>query len=405
MTYQAFELERWQSDWEQKVEINIADSGVEPVALGELLPDGLDGVLGHHLHYPEVNGTLLLRERIAALYPDCSPDQVLVTVGAAEANSLIAHTLLAAGDEAVVMEPGYQQIRGLALNLGATVRSFPLRRDDGWRPDVDALHHAVGPRTRLISINSPNNPTGVILSARELDAIAEVADRAGAWLHADEVYRGSELDGPEAPTAWGRSERVLAVGSLSKAYGLSGLRIGWIVAPEPLIAELWRRHEYATIAAASLSMLLAERALAEPMRTRAARSPEAARAARPGDARRLGRRQRRPRRAGAARVDRARLPPAPAPSRLGRRGHRDPRAGVGARRPRQLPRRRRPPAAQPRARPRPHRRGARPHRRRAARPLNGQSSGVRMIAPSGGSVTSAEWYWFIHGLSSASTPP
>jgi aspartate/methionine/tyrosine aminotransferase len=268
MTYHAFELERWQSDWEQKVEINIADSGVEPVALGELLPDGLDAVLGHHLHYPEVNGTLLLRERIAALYPDCRPDQVLVTVGAAEANSLIAHTLLAAGDEAVVMEPGYQQIRGLALNLGVTVRSFPLRGDDGWRPDVEALHHAVGPRTRLISVNSPNNPTGVILSARELDAIAEVADRAGAWLHADEVYRGSELDGPEAPTAWGRSERVLAVGSLSKAYGLSGLRIGWIVAPEPLIAELWRRHEYATIAAASLSMLLAERALAEPMRTR-----------------------------------------------------------------------------------------------------------------------------------------
>ena len=267
-TYAAFELERWQSDWEHEVEVNLADSGVAPVTLGELLAGGPDGLGDHPLHYPEVNGTRLLRERIAALHPACRPEQVLVTVGAAEANGLVAQTLLRPGDRAVVMQPGYQQVRGLAANLGATVVDVPLRQDEGWRLDLDALDRAVGPGTRLISITTPNNPTGTVLGEDELDAVVAIAERAGAWLHSDEVYRGSELDGPPAPSAWNRHERVLAVGSLSKAYGLSGLRIGWVVAPEHLVQDLWRRHEYATIAAASLSMALAERALDEPVRAR-----------------------------------------------------------------------------------------------------------------------------------------
>ncbi len=267
-SYLPFELERWQSDWELAVEINLADSGVAPVALGELLGDGLDGVLEHPLHYPEVNGTRALRERIAAQYQDCAAENVLVTVGAAEANALVAQTLLEAGGAAVVMRPGYQQISGLAHNLGAEVHAFPLLVDDGWRADLDALDTAAGPQTALISINTPNNPTGTVLSEDQLDAVAAIAERSGGWLHSDEVYRGSELDGPEAPTAWGRLERAIVVGSLSKSYGLSGLRIGWVVAPQAMIEALWRRHEYATIAAASLSMLLAERALTEPLRTR-----------------------------------------------------------------------------------------------------------------------------------------
>lgn len=264
----AFELERWQSDFEQEVEINLADSGVAPVTVAELLQGNLDQLSGHHLHYPEVNGTRALRERVAALYPDCSADQVLVTVGGAEANGLVVQTLLDAQQTAVVMQPGYQQVRGLAANLGAPVRDFPLLESDGWRPDLDALANAVTPDVRLVSITTPNNPTGTVLTDAELDAVAALADRVGAWVHSDEVYRGAELDGRPAPTAWGRSDQVVVVGSLSKAYGLSGLRIGWIVASGDLVADLWRRHEYATIAAASLSMALAEVALADPVRGR-----------------------------------------------------------------------------------------------------------------------------------------
>ena len=266
--FASFELERWQSDWEQRVEINVADSGVDPVPLGELLDGDLGALAGHALHYPEVNGTQALRERIAALHPGCRPEQVLVTVGAAEANSLVVQTLVGPGSRVAVMTPGYQQVRGLAANAGADVVDLPLRQDRGWRPDLDAVAAAVRPGTALVSVNTPNNPTGAVLTDAELDAVVAAADRTGAWVHSDEVYRGAELDGPEAPSAWGRSDRVLVVGSLSKAYGLSGLRVGWVVGPEEVVQELWRRHEYATIATGSLSMLLAERALEPATRAR-----------------------------------------------------------------------------------------------------------------------------------------
>ncbi len=264
----SFELERWQSDWEQKVEINIADSGVDPVSLGELLQGDVGRLAEHPLHYPEVNGTERLRKRIAALYSGARPEQVLVTVGAAEANSLVTQLLVSPDDRVAVMTPGYQQVRGLAANAGAQVVDLPLDQDRGWQLDLGVLDEAVRPGTSLISINTPNNPTGALLSDDELDAVIAAADRAGAWVHSDEVYRGSELDGPEAPSAWGRHDRVLVVGSLSKAYGLSGLRVGWVVGPEDVITQLWRRHEYATISTASLSMILAELALEPTTRQR-----------------------------------------------------------------------------------------------------------------------------------------
>jgi aspartate/methionine/tyrosine aminotransferase len=127
------------------------------------------------------------------------------------------------------------------------------------------INLAVTPATRLVSVNTPNNRTGTVLSSDELDGVVAAAERAGAWVHSDEVYAGSELDGAHAPSAWGRYDRVLVVGSLSKAYGLSGLRVGWVVGPRQVVADLWRRHEYATISTASLSMALAERALTEPL--------------------------------------------------------------------------------------------------------------------------------------------
>jgi aspartate/methionine/tyrosine aminotransferase len=122
--------------------------------------------------------------------------------------------------------------------------------------------------TRLVSVTTPNNPTGAVLTSDEIRMIVEACETTGAWLHVDEVYRGSELDGREAPSLFGATSRTAVVGSLSKSYALSGLRIGWIVAPHELITELWRRHEYATISAASVSMYLADLALTEPMRSR-----------------------------------------------------------------------------------------------------------------------------------------
>lgn len=270
MTFQPFALEQWQSEWEHTVEINLADSSVRCAQVREVLGDGaIDRLLDQELFYPQVNGTEALRVRIATLYPGAGTDQVLVTAGASEANQILCQTLLSPGDEVVVMEPGYRQVWGIAQNLGCTVKSFPLLPDQGWRPDLDALEAAVGPRTKLISIVNPNNPTGSVLTPAEAARIEAIAAKAGAWLHVDEVYRGTErLTDEETPGFWGGYERTVVVGSLSKAYGLAGLRVGWLVGPKDLVEAAWRRHEYVVIATAGPSMLLAELALEPAMRAR-----------------------------------------------------------------------------------------------------------------------------------------
>ncbi len=277
MSFVPFELEEWQSRWEASVAYNLADSGVAAVRLGELL-GGADGsepdqaevarLLEMDLHYPPVIGTDLLRERIAA-WMGATPENVLVTVGASEANAILTTTLVGPGDEVVVMEPGYRQVRGIAANAGADVRAFPLDPERSWRPDLAALDGVVTDRTRLIAVTNPNNPAGTILTDAEMDAGVAAARRSGAWLLADEVYRGTErLTDDLTPTFWGRYERTISVGSLSKAFGLPGLRLGWIVAPAELVEAAWRRHEYATIATGMLSMRLGELALEPATRER-----------------------------------------------------------------------------------------------------------------------------------------
>jgi aspartate/methionine/tyrosine aminotransferase len=262
MNFQNFDLEYFQSQFERSVEINLADSSVKCASVSDLLA-GKDPrpLLELPLYYPEVNGTTVLRERIAALYPNASAANVLVTVGAAQANWMVCSTLLEQGDEVIVVSPGYRQVWGLAKNAGCRVKETRLRAENNWRLDLNELESLAGPKTKLISIVNPNNPTGSILSREEMQKIVSICQKTGAWLHADEVYRGTELAGEETPSFWGTYERVICVNSMSKAYGLAGLRIGWAIAEPEMVEELWRRHEYTVIAAAGPSMKLAEIAL------------------------------------------------------------------------------------------------------------------------------------------------
>ncbi len=174
---------------------------------------------------------------------------------------MVCDTLLEPGDEVIVVSPGYRQVWGLARNLGCRVKEAQLRPDNNWRLDLNELESLAGAKTKLISIVNPNNPTGSILSSEEMRRIVHICERTGAWLHADEVYRGTELQGDETPSFWGLYDKVICVNSFSKAYGLAGLRIGWALASPEMIEALWRRHEYAVIAAGGPSMTLAEIAL------------------------------------------------------------------------------------------------------------------------------------------------
>jgi aspartate/methionine/tyrosine aminotransferase len=164
------------------------------------------------------------------------------------------------------MVPNYMQTRGLARAFGAVVREWPLARGNaGWAIDCEALDALISPRTKLIAICNPNNPTGTRFDAHDLDRIAAAASRHGSWILSDEIYRGAERDGRETPTMWGRHDRVVVTSGLSKAYGLPGLRIGWCVAPPPLVASLWSYHDYTTIAPGALNDALARHVL-EPSR-------------------------------------------------------------------------------------------------------------------------------------------
>ncbi len=165
----------------------------------------------------------------AGLAGQCTPDDVLITAGAAEANYLCFRQILNAGDHMVTETPGWPQAAVMARAIGADLTAVRRQEASGWRLDLDALSDAVTPRTKVIFLSNPNNPTGQLLTADDLTRIAGIADRVGAWLIVDEVYAGLEWQGPRAPSIAAIYERGITTGSVSKALGLQGLRTGWMI--------------------------------------------------------------------------------------------------------------------------------------------------------------------------------
>lgn len=270
--FQPFIMERMMSKFEKEVEYNISESGVHPMTVKELIdydPENINRLLDTEINYAHANGIPELRENIAAMYNGATAENVLVTVGAIEANYNTISTLLSPGDEIIVMLPNYMQIWGIAKNLNLNLKTFHLREENGWAPDINELHDHISDNTKLITVCNPNNPTGYILTEEEMDEIVSAASWVDAWILADEVYAGAERSTDEqTPSFYGRYDKVLAVGSLSKAYGLPGLRIGWVVGPVDTTDDIWARHEYTTLSATMLSNHLAAIALSPEVRPR-----------------------------------------------------------------------------------------------------------------------------------------
>jgi aspartate/methionine/tyrosine aminotransferase len=260
-----FILEREMGKWERRVEYNLSESGVHPMTTRELFEDDpgkIDEFLNIEINYPPTNGIAELRNNIAALYPGASPEDVLVTSGAAQANFTAMLTLLDPGDEILVMEPNYMQIWGAGKNLGMKVKTFALRQELDWGFDIDDFHRSVTKDTKLIAVCNPNNPTGHIMSDEERNAVVAAAAKVGAWILSDEVYAGAEHQTDEiTPSLWGEYDRVLAIGSMSKAYAFPGLRIGWVVSNPQMAAQIWARQDYVTICPTILGNKLAAYAL------------------------------------------------------------------------------------------------------------------------------------------------
>jgi aspartate/methionine/tyrosine aminotransferase len=267
MSIELFRMERMQSTWENLVEYDMSESGIRAVTLREMMKLGFDleALLDTPLGYSQSNGTIELRERLAALYPGATADHIEVTNGTSEANYLLALSQLRAGDRFALEVPNYMQLWGVPRSVGAEVDVFHLRpRDDErWEIDWDEFDRAMTKGTKLVYITNPNNPTGSVLTIEEMRRIVAKCESVGAYLIADEVYQGAELSGPITPSFWGMSDRVIVTSGLSKAYGIPGVRIGWIVAPPEVVAQCWTQHDYLTIGPNKLSDALA-RVAVEP---------------------------------------------------------------------------------------------------------------------------------------------
>ncbi|MDP9469609.1 MAG: aminotransferase class I/II-fold pyridoxal phosphate-dependent enzyme [Chloroflexota bacterium] len=271
MKIETFALERWMTTYETKVAYDIAESGICPMTTADLLgimpaeerERTLADLLNLPLGYSEAPGSLDLRSLLAATYENTGPEHILVTTGAIEANFLLLNVLLEPGDHVVAVEPAYQQLGAVARAIGCEVTPWRLRPETGFRYDLEELEGLITSRTRLIVVNTPHNPTGAMLSDAELGRIYDLAVARGARLLSDEAYRWLEIPGGErlAAPIRNRGDAGISVGTLSKPFGLPGLRIGWMAAPADLVAACWAMRDYVSLSPGKLNDALAVLAL------------------------------------------------------------------------------------------------------------------------------------------------
>jgi aspartate/methionine/tyrosine aminotransferase len=255
MKIEDFSLERWLLNPSR---FDLASAGITKLRLGDLTnsidPDML-------MAYGVTNGSLSIRKAVAERYDaNVSPENVLISTGAAEANFLVLYRLLEKEDEFVTFLPTYMQCVGIARSLGAQVRIVPLREELNFKPDINELRKVVTKRTKLIFLVNPNNPTGSILSAEEMQEICEIASQVDAWVLCDGALRGLEVEGQVSSTPVEFYRKGIATGSLSK-IGLTGIRIGWMVAPKDLVDLCWSMKDYTTLSHSGIGEYLGAIAL------------------------------------------------------------------------------------------------------------------------------------------------
>ncbi len=258
-----FALERYFARWEFAAEHLLCASDVEGYPMAELLALADDETRalwdGLRLGYTESTGHPLLRAEIASLYETIEPDGVLTFAGAEEAVFCLMNVVVGPGDHAIVTWPGYQSLYEVARANGADVTLHELRESAGWRLDLDLLRRQVTPATRLIVVNAPHNPTGMLPDRATYDGLVTIAAEAGAHLLLDEVYRGLEFDEADRlPTGADALPTGISLGVMSKAYAMAGLRIGWLASNDrDLLARVAAFKDYTTICSSGPSEILA----------------------------------------------------------------------------------------------------------------------------------------------------
>jgi aspartate/methionine/tyrosine aminotransferase len=261
-----FRIERYYGRYEFTTRFMLSSSDCESRTIEDLValePDAHDRLLATWCGYTESAGAPELRDAIAALYERIEPDDVIVTSCAEEGILLVYHALLRAGDHAIVETPCYESALELARSTGAGVDEWRRRYEDGWAHDLGALERSLRPNTRLLYVNQPHNPTGTLMDRATFERVSELARSRGIVVFGDEVYRELEHDPRDRlPAACDLAEHAVSLGSISKSYGLPGLRLGWLVTRDAAIREaIMRMKDYTTICSSAPSEVLTALAL------------------------------------------------------------------------------------------------------------------------------------------------
>lgn len=268
-----FLVEHWLNTHELTARYNLAETDAKPFTVQELLDlteTDVKELLDTRISYNPTLGSDSLRKLIAGFYPGSTVDNVLVTTGAMEADFLLANILVNSGDTVIVQYPAYQVLYSVAEARGANVKFWKLNAKEGFRPDLNKLEDLIDNKTKLLVLNIPHNPTGAVINETDLKTILGWAEKKDFWVLCDEVYHDLALEpGTVPPYARTLSPRALSVGSMSKAYGLSGLRLGWFVGPQELVEQAWQWKDYTSISISPVSDFLAQSALANKQKVMA----------------------------------------------------------------------------------------------------------------------------------------
>lgn len=263
-----FAVEIWMNEYETTCSHNLAETCVRSLSIEELLEISgrRDEVLAElaqtRMTYGPIPGSDRLRSLVASLFTNQTTDNVIITHGAIGANALVHESLVEPGDRVVAIRPNYQQHYSIPASYGADVQELWLTEDNNWLPDLDRLDELVTDETTLIALTNPNNPTGSLMDATMLERVVAIARRSGAWILADEVYRGIDQDGDGMTASVADLyERGISTGSMSKPFGLAGLRLGWVVAPTEVLEPVSVHRDYNTISVGRIDDLFASVAL------------------------------------------------------------------------------------------------------------------------------------------------
>ena len=269
MKIKPFAVEEWMNAWEVGAKYNIAETCVDSISMNELFEltgedktEFLNRLCARRLSYGDIEGLPEFRKGVCGLYKTLNIENIVPTHGASGANHHVFYSLISPGDRVVSIMPTYQQLYSIPESYGADVQILHLSKENNYLPDLEKLRRLVKPKTKMICINNPNNPTGALMSEQMLREIVEIARSADAWILCDEVYRHLSQEDGWCPSIVDLYEKGISVSSMSKVFSLAGLRLGWIATHDMSVVKSCLSHrDYNLVSCGVFDEMLAAVAL------------------------------------------------------------------------------------------------------------------------------------------------